>query len=127
MKITIKIHPHTTEEVKQLANLLNQLNLATNNATVAAEKFNEAAEKTKKPVKKEEKFHSVAPAVIQQAQLPVDTGNITDDKIRTVVQEKIQKGHRDAVKATLNKYGAANVSALKSENYTEFYETIKAL
>lgn len=134
MKITVKIHPHNTAELKQLSELLGNLSMSSRvDQSAADQKITQhiTVKTTKAEAPKaEDKIGSAPPikVVIPKAEAPkVDTGDVTIESIRLLVQSKIQAGHRDSIKKYLNKFEASNVSALKPENFVEFSDLITKL
>lgn len=126
MKVTLKIHPHNEEELKQVAALLTALKFTDKKSVEPAVKADKITQpktepvKTGQPVKAEE-------VKVEEPKQPVDTKGITLDKLLEAVQHKIQMGHREAIKTQLNKFGAKNVSALAAEHYVEFSDFINKL
>ena len=67
-----------------------------------------------------------APAVPATPQSSEATEEVTIEQVRAAVQEKSQAGKRDAVKALLTKFGAANVTTLKKDQYADFLTQLNA-
>lgn len=75
------------------------------------------------------------PAEEEEGVLPFETGKQDEpkppvpsrDEVNKLAIAKIQAKHRDEVKALLEKYGAAKVSAVPNEHLAEFKAALEAL
>jgi hypothetical protein len=71
---------------------------------------------------------TVAPTQEEEADdlMGEEVSEITIEKIRSLVSEK-QADHKEAIRAKLKEFDAANVTALPKENYAAFYAFLKGL
>ena len=142
MKITVKIHPHNSEEVQAVASVLLALagGMKANEAPVSKPQQPQSQPKTTsavKPIaeppkppaiKAEVKVPEPAKAEETQAPAPAAEGSeITVETLRAKTSQKIQGGHRDAIKNFLVEFGAPNVTGLKPEDYSSFNEKLDSL
>jgi len=154
MKITVKIHPHNTAELNQLAEALKMLTFMDKKDKVEEVKeatpvipIQQAPAANKEVGKSEPKqkpaVTAPAPAVTAPAPVvsdpaptvtapapavtaPAATG-VTAEVLRGLVQSKIQEGFRTNITEYLARIGAKNVSAVDPANYQEFYDLLIAL
>lgn len=83
----------------------------------------------------EEEAKPCTPAEEEEGVLPFEAGKQDEpkppvpsrDEVNKLAIAKIQAKHRDEVKALLEKYGAAKVSAVPEEHLAEFKAALEAL
>lgn len=70
-------------------------------------------------------------STVKELQAPTelldDAEKITLEQLRAVSQAKSQAGKRDGVKGLLAKYGVDRITALATDQYTDFYAEMNAL
>lgn len=128
MQIQLTVTPENTREIAALSTVIEAL-VRELNKTVSDEKPVVKAPKKVEPQADPEPDPVSDPEeegqVEENNEDPMIT--LTIEAVGEVVQEKIQAGKRDQVKALLKKYSAKSVSTLKADDLPKFYEEVKTI
>lgn len=116
---------------ENLADIEKQVSELFDKPISAAPTAKPEAAKAEKPAKAEK---SAKPAKVEEAaddlgaeEADTDNPSVTGDDVRAAIAVAAKAGHRDAVKETLKKYKAKNVTELDAKHYQSVIDDLELL